>query len=56
MFTKPATNVFNGKILKTFPHRLEMKHEYPLYSLNFTPETPANAIGKKKNKSCKDWK
>ena len=38
VFTKPATSILNGKILKTFPHRLEMRHEYPLYSLNFTLE------------------
>lgn len=56
MFTKPATSILNGKILKTFPHRLEMRHEYPLYSLNFTLETPDNAIGKEKNKSSKEWK
>ena len=56
VFTKPATSILNGKILKTFPHRLEMRHEYPLYSLNFTLETPANAIGKEKNKSYKEWK
>ena len=30
-----------------------MRHEDPLYSLNFTLETPANAIGKEKNKSYK---